>query len=196
VPNSQQIPPQMVNDRLTTALSHDTREHALSICSVRPTSTKEIAAELGISVSAAWYHVDKLRELGCIKEVEAKPRRGALEHFYVATSDYYFDSEAWEKVPKGKRLAITMRILRLITRDVDESVRAETIYAADRHLSRTTIDLDPKGQEETYVVLAGALEGLLAVRENCAGRKGKNNGNTTLTSLVIMQLELPRRRAT
>ncbi len=193
MPAQSQIPPKMVDERLAAALSHSTREHALSIFSVRPASTKEIAAELKISVSSAWYHVDKLRELGCIKEVKSVPRRGAVEHFFVATSDCYFDPEAWDAVPKDKRAAITMRILRLISGDVDKAVRSDTVDAKDRHLSRTMIDLDLKGQKEAYSVLASALEGLLAVRENCAARREKHEGKTIPTSVVIMQLELQPR---
>jgi predicted ArsR family transcriptional regulator len=184
-------PPKMVDDRLAAALSHDTREHALAMCSLRPTSTKEVAEDLDITVSAAWYHMDKLRALGCIEEVDSRRRRGAIEHFYAATCTGYFDSKAWDAVARDKRLAISMRVLRLISGDVDRAVRAKTISAPDRHLSRTVIDLDPQGEAEAYAVLGAALEGLLRVRGNCVARQGKGDANTTRTSLVWMQLKLP-----
>jgi predicted ArsR family transcriptional regulator len=184
-------PPKLVDDRLAVALSHDTREFALSLCSIRPTSTKEIADALEISVSAVWYHMDKLERLGCIKEVFRKKRGGAEECFYVATSDFYFDSEAWKSLSDDKRLTVTMRLLRLVADDVDQAVRAKTAAAIERHLSRTIIDLDGKGSEEAYEVLATALEGLLEVRRNCVARRDASGGEATRTSFVLMQLELP-----
>jgi predicted ArsR family transcriptional regulator len=189
-------PPKIIDDRLMFALSHDTRELALSMCSVRPTSTKEIAEAKGVSISAAWYHVDQLHRRNCLEKVFSEKRRGATEHFYVATCDYYFDSEAWQQVPGDKRLAIVMRILRLIADDVDEAVKAGAVEADDRHLTRIPMDLDPTGQAEAYAVMTQALEDLLVVRKRCAKRKEKNGGQTTPTSLVLMQLELPLRGKT
>lgn len=183
----------MVDERLVVALSHETRAHALSMCSVRPTSTKEIAESLDITVSAAWYHVDKLQALGCIKEDFSIQRRGAKERFYVAAAPYYFDSAAWEQVPEDRRPGVIMGILRLIAQDVDKSVRAKTIEAGDSHLSRVRIDLDQRGREEAYAVLGQALEGLLKVRQNCAARNHRGDMQMLPASVVLMQLELESR---
>lgn len=191
--SDEKRPPKIVDDRLTVALSHETRECALAMCAIRPTSTKEIADALETTVSAVWYHVDKLKELGCIKEVSSRPRRGARERFYVATSAFYFDSDAWKALSPPERLVTSLKILRLIANDVDKAVRADTIAATDRHLSRTIIDLDDEGQDEVYEVLADALERLLDIRERCDARKGKSGGKTTRTSLVLMHLKLVAR---
>jgi len=183
-------PPKLVDDRLAVALSHETRETALALCSIRPTSTKEIADALEVSVSNAWYHVEKLQELGCIKEVSSRQRRGARERFFEATCEFFYDSEAWDALPLEDRIAVSMRVVRLIAGDVDKAIRAKTIASTDRHLSRTTIDLDPQGNQEAYEVLATAMEGLVAVRENCVARKDKTGGKTTRTSFVVMQLKV------
>ncbi len=189
--SDEKRPPKIVDDRLVVALSHETREQALVMCSLRPTSTKEIADALDTTVSAVWYHVDKLQELGCIEEVGSKARRGATERFYTTTSAVYFDSDAWKAVPREQRLAISMRVLGLIAGDVDEAVRSKTIASTDRHLSRTIIDLDAPGKGEAYAVLADALEGLIAVRENCAARVDKAGSRTIRRSFVLMELDLP-----
>lgn len=186
-------PPKLVDDRLAVALSHETRETALALCSIRPTSTKEIADASETSVSAAWYHVDKLEKLGCIQEAFSRQRRGARERFFEATCDYYFDSEAWENVPADQRSGTIMRILRLIAHDVDLAVKAKTIEAADSHLSRIPIDLDSKGREEAYAVLGRALDGLVKVRKKCVARADKDGVETTPASLVLMQLEFEPR---
>lgn len=189
MPPNAENPPKIVDERLAVALSHDTRQFALSLCSIRPTSTKEIADALGIGVNAAWYHVDKLEQLGCVKEVFRKKRGGAEERFYEATCEYYFDSEAWEALPTEEQTPIVMRILRLIAEDVDKAVRAKTIFLSDRHLSRTIIDLDLEGREEAYAVLATALEELLTVRKKCVARRDAHGGEATRASFVLMQLD-------
>lgn len=186
-------PPKLVDDRLAVALSHETRETALALCSIRPTSTKEIADASEVSVSNAWHHVEKLKKLGCIKEVSSRQRRGARERFYEATCDYYYDSEAWEQLPPDKQSRFLMRMLRQISRDVDQAVKAETLDAADSHLSRILIDLDSKGRKEAYAVLGRALKGLVRVRKNCVARADQGATELTPASFVLMQLEFEPR---
>jgi predicted ArsR family transcriptional regulator len=193
LPVKEKAKPRLVDERLVTALSHETRAHALAVFTERPASTKEIAAELKKSVSAVWYHVDKLRELGCIEPVATKKRRGATEHFYRATVRHFFSADAWETVPKSERLAITMGVLRLVAADLDEAIKAETADAIDRHLSRTQLVLDQEGWTETTDLLASSLEGLLEIRERCALRRAESDEPAIRASVSIMQFELPSR---
>ncbi len=183
--------PRLVDERLVTALSHETRAHALAVFTERPASTKEIAAELDKSVSAVWFHVDKLRDLGCIELVETKKRRGATEYFYRATVRHFFDADTWKSLSKSKRLVVTMGILRLIATDLDEAVRGETADAINRHLSRTILILDKEGWQESIAVLAGTLENLLAIREKSVMRRAESDEDPIRTSVSIMQFELP-----
>lgn len=189
----QESQPRLVDERLVAALSHETRAHALAVFTERPASTKEIAGELKKSVSAVWYHVDKLVKLGCIELVRSEKRRGAMEHFYRATVRHFFNADAWEQVPKSERLAITMGILRLIAGDLDEAIQAETADAVDRHLSRTQLILDAGGWQETIDLLAETLERLLLIREKSAMRRAGTDENAIRASVSIMQFELPSR---
>lgn len=193
MPVKQKAQPRLVDDRLVAALSHETRAHALTVFSERPASTKEIAAELKESVSAVWYHVDKLLKLGCIELVRSEKRRGAMEHFYRATIRPFFGAEGWEQVPKSERLAITMGALRLIADDVDEAMRLKTVDAVDRHLSRTQLLLDDEGWQETGDLLAETLEKLTLIRENSAMRRAKSSDKAIRASVSIMQFQLPSR---
>lgn len=193
MPAEREARPRLVDERLVAALSHETRAHALAVFTERPASTKEIAAELDKSVSAVWYHVDKLLKLGCIELVRSEQRRGAMEHFYRATVRHFFSDEAWEQVPKSERLAITMGILRLIAGDLDEAMQAETADAVDRHLSRTYFVLDREGWQEIIDLLAQTLEGLLAIRETSTMRRAQSGEKAVRASVSIMQFELPSR---
>lgn len=192
MPAEQEAKPRLVDDRLVAALSHETRAHALTVFTERPASTKEIAAELKKSVSAVWYHVDKLLKLGCIELVRSERRRGAMEHFYRATVRHFFDTQTWESLPEHNRLAIAMGILRSIAGDVDEAVRAKTVDTVDNHLSRTLLMLDPEGWKESNELLDETLEALLAIREKSAMRLASDSEPIRAT-ISMMQFELPSR---
>jgi predicted ArsR family transcriptional regulator len=194
LPVKQQKTPRLIDERLVTALSHETRGYALAVFTERPASTKEVAEELGQSVSAVWYHVNKLLNLGCIELVEAKRRRGATERFYRATIRHFFDDEAWEAIPKQKRLTIAMGILRLIAGDLNEAVQAGTVDTVDNHLSRTLLNLDGEGWIESTALLDDALEGLLRIREKSTMRMSRSGEDPIRASVSIMQFELPARK--
>jgi predicted ArsR family transcriptional regulator len=195
VPAKHQKKPRLIDERLVTALSHETRAHALAVFTERPASTKELAQELGESVSAVWYHVDKLLKLGCVELVETKERRGAHEHFYRATVRHFFDAEAWESVSKPKRLTITMGVLRLIAGDLDEAVQGKTVDAVDRHLSRTLLTFDMQGWAESNALLDDTLERLLEIREKAAMRMAETGEEPVRASVSIMHFQLPPRKA-
>lgn len=191
MPAPPKAKPTLVDDRLVTALSHETRAHALTVFTERPASTKEIAEELGQSVSAVWYHVDRLRRLGCIEQVETRQRRGAHERFFRATVRHYFDDAVWEGIPQQRRLVITMGILSSISRDVSEATEKGTADTVDNHLSRTLLMLDRGGWGEANALLDETLEGLLSIRERAALRLGQTDERPIRTSVSLMQFELP-----
>jgi len=189
----QQQRPRLFDERLVTAFSHETRAHALGVFAVRPASTKELAEELGQSVSAVWYHVDKLLKLGCIEQVETKQRRGANERFFRATVPHFFDDEMWEGIPKPKRLPIVTGILRLIAGDLDEAMRGDTVDTVDNHLSRSLLNLDGDGWMESKLLLDGTLECLLEIREKSTMRMAESGEASMRVAVAIMQFELPPR---
>jgi predicted ArsR family transcriptional regulator len=193
VPAKQKTQPRLVDERLVAALSHETRAHALTVFTERPASTKEIAGELKKSVSAVWYHVDKLVKLGCIELVRSEPRRGAMEHFYRATVRHFFDTKTWESLPEQSRLTIAMGILRSIASDVDEAVRGKTVDTVENHLSRTLLMLDAEGWEESNALLDETLEALLSIREKSAMRLGKSDARPIRASVSLMEFQLPSR---
>jgi hypothetical protein len=195
LPSTTQKKPKLFDERLVTAFSHETRAHAMGVFAVRSASTKEVADELGQSVSAVWYHVDLLLRLGCIEQVETRKRRGANERFFRATVPHYFEDEVWESIPKKKRMAIVTGILRLISADLNEAVRSDRVDTVDNHLSRSLLNLDAAGWLESKEVLDGALEALYAIRERSTMRMAETGEQSTRVAVAIMQFELPRRAA-
>jgi DNA-binding transcriptional ArsR family regulator len=77
-----ELPPEHV---IARALTHPLRARVLAILAERPASPKELASELGASLTLTSYHVRTLAELGVIRLERTTPRRGAVEHHYRAT---------------------------------------------------------------------------------------------------------------
>ncbi|HWM54363.1 MAG TPA: winged helix-turn-helix domain-containing protein [Solirubrobacterales bacterium] len=75
-----------VDQRLLKALAHPLRAKALPLFAKGAVSPIQVAKRLDVDVSHLAYHIRVLRQLGFIELVETRQRRGALEHFYRATS--------------------------------------------------------------------------------------------------------------
>ena len=73
-------------------MGHPVRNDALSILNERVASPNEISKELGQSVGHVSYHIKVLKECECIELVDTAPRRGAMEHYYRATSRAFLTS--------------------------------------------------------------------------------------------------------
>ena len=85
MPGSQH---RFVDERLAKALSHPLRPRILQrLADGAVASPNQLAEALGERLGNVSYHVRILRELGLVELVRTEPRRGALEHFYRATSE-------------------------------------------------------------------------------------------------------------
>ena len=62
-------------------------------------SPKELTVPLNKTVSLVGYHVRVLAEHGAVEIVAEQPRRGAVEHFYEATS--LIDEVPWGRAALG-----------------------------------------------------------------------------------------------
>ena len=177
--------------RLVKALSHPTRAHALTVCTHRPASPKEIAAELGRDVNHVSYHVNELVKLECVELVDTKKRRNADEHFYKATVRHYFDAEAWEKVPSEDRQKLRIDLIKMISGEVARAARAATLDNEDNHISRVAMRLDEQGWAEIVSRLAETLEDVLAIKESAAMRLGESDEAGIDTRVNIIHFVLP-----
>jgi DNA-binding transcriptional ArsR family regulator len=73
--------------RVLAALSHPTRRRILDYLQVHErASPGEISNAVGIPISNVSYHVRRLESLGYLRLVGRTQRRGAIEHFYMATT--------------------------------------------------------------------------------------------------------------
>lgn len=77
----------MTDGEILKALNHPLRRKMLVLLGSDAVSPSEIAAQLGISIGSASYHMTMLRQLGMIKVVRETQKRGTVERHYQATSD-------------------------------------------------------------------------------------------------------------
>ena len=89
-----------IEQRLFKALSHPLRFQALIILSERVASPNELAKELNEGLSQVSYHVKVLKDCECIELVKTEPRRGAVEHYYRATSRAFLSDDEWARLPE------------------------------------------------------------------------------------------------
>jgi DNA-binding transcriptional ArsR family regulator len=188
----------MTDPQLAAALSHSTRVHALSVLNTRIASPKELAAELGEPVSNVNYHVRVLEELDCIELVEERQVQGSrvAEHFYRAKKLQYFDQEAWDQLELQGKWEVVIPIMRLISKNVNESMAAGTFLDPDdNHVSRTPMIVDGEGWEETKEILAETLTRLLEVKDNVQARceAADEDVKTMAAKVAIVHFRSPDR---
>jgi DNA-binding transcriptional ArsR family regulator len=76
-------------DQVITALAHPIRANVVFALadSDQPRSPVELARQLGGTIGNIGHHVRVLRDLGAVRLVHTRQRRGAIEHFYRLTDD-------------------------------------------------------------------------------------------------------------
>lgn len=123
---------EIADRQLMKALTHPIRARALAILNERTASPNEIAKELGQGVGHVSYHINVLKKCECIELVNTEPRRGAVEHYYRATShdDRHL---AWTPMTVDERgwADINEELARLLQRVVEiEAESGERLAAA------------------------------------------------------------------
>ena len=116
-------PRNFIDPRLVKAMGHPVRNDALSILNERVASPNEISKELGESVGHVSYHIKVLKECDCIELVDTAPRRGAMEHYYRATSRAFLSDDEWSRLPDSIRPGMSASLLRTMINDATEALQ-------------------------------------------------------------------------
>ena len=76
----------MLDPAFLSALGHPARLQALVLLEARPASSRELAAEVGLTPSAMAYHVRKLYEVALIEPIDTRQRRAFEERVWRTRS--------------------------------------------------------------------------------------------------------------
>lgn len=182
----------LVDPRLAKALSHPMRTRILAILNERVASPNEISELIDERLPNVSYHVRALQDLGCIELVSTAQRRGAIEHYYRAIVRPFFTDRDWKKLPQSGRQAVTDVALQMVWEDVSDAIKAGTFEAhADRHLSRSVLELDETGWKEVTDLLNRALDETEKIQARSAERIKGSDGTSMPTRVVMMHFESP-----
>jgi DNA-binding transcriptional ArsR family regulator len=182
----------IVDARVVKALGHPVRVQALTILNERIASPNEISKELGQTVGHVSYHIKVLRECECIELVDTAPRRGAMEHYYRATSRAFLDVSDWTAVPASVRPGLSGSLLQTILKDASASLTTGTFdEREDRHLSWTPMIVDEWGWGELTKSLGEMLERVFEIQAASAERLAKADQAGIPISVALAGYETP-----
>jgi DNA-binding transcriptional ArsR family regulator len=181
-----------VDLRLVKALAHELRVEILTILNERMASPNELAKELGEGLSQVSYHVKVLKDYETITLVKTEPRRGAVEHYYRATSRPFVSDRDWQQLPGSVRSSLSAELLELIQGDAIHALVEGTFDArADAHLTRNLALIDEKGWRDLMKGL-GATQSLISkVQTESAVRLQKSGEEGIPVSVAVLGFELP-----
>jgi DNA-binding transcriptional ArsR family regulator len=181
-----------VDLRLVKALAHELRVEILTILNERMASPNELAKELGEGLSQVSYHVKVLKDYETITLVKTEPRRGAVEHYYRATSRPYISDDDWQQLPKSVREGMSADLMQMVINDMSAAIAAGTVDAhEDRHMSRSPLLLDQKGWADAGKILRTALERLIKVQSDSTDRMARSGEEGMSVMVAMMGIELP-----
>jgi DNA-binding transcriptional ArsR family regulator len=126
----------------------------------RIASPSEIAAELGEPLNDVTYHVKVLESSDCVELMDRRSDGGAPpKSYYRRTVAYWFDAGGWEDLPPELQATVSGEILSDIVSESHASLLSGRFDARpDRHLSRSSLILDPEGWAELNAATDDLLE--------------------------------------
>jgi DNA-binding transcriptional ArsR family regulator len=182
--------PTGVDQRLVKALAHPLRVHILMILNDRMASPNELSKELEEGLSQVSYHVKVLKDFECIEMVKTEPRRGAVEHYYRATSRAYLGDQDWQHLPDSVKPGMSSSLLQMMMDDVVSALEAGTFNARDdMHISWTPTVVDEQGWNETADLFKKTLEKAMDIQVKSASRLAKSSEEGIPATAVLMHFE-------
>lgn len=124
-----------------------------------------------------------------IEMVKTEPRRGAVEHYYRATSKVYVPSWVAALWPKSVRGTLSASILEEIEADLVESIEAGLLAnRLDEVMSRDSRILDCQGREDVEEAAAEFFKRFekAGIDSNKRLRNGEGDGEKIQTSAAVM----------
>jgi DNA-binding transcriptional ArsR family regulator len=172
---------QLLDCRRMKALSHEQRVRIFAALAERVASPNELAMELDEGLSQISYHVQVLKEYGCIELVRTEPRRGAEEHFYRALEPTLLPPDAWDNLPPAARGAVSLHILQEFFDDVAASMKAGIFDDPPGVLDWTPVVLDSKGCADVEQLVLDFREAIAAVQAE-ASKRLRSSGRRSATA--------------
>lgn len=179
-----------VDQKLVKALAHSLRVEILMILNERMASPNELSKELDEGLSQVSYHVKVLKDFDCIEMVKTEPRRGAVEHYYRATSRAFLADRDWKHLPDSIKPGVSASVFESMVDDVVGSMQTGTFNKRDDvHMSWTPGVLDEQGWDESTDLINETLEKIMKIHSGSAKRLAKSGEDGIPATVVLMNFE-------
>lgn len=179
------------SERLMKAMSHPLRAAILRVLNDRTASPAELARELDDHLHNVSYHTKRLEQLGCVELVKERHVRGAVEHFYRATTRTLVDTSEWEGLDPVIKEDLVGEVMQKILDDFVASAGAKIVGSdKDMWLTRTPLVLDDEGLREAQAIHERAFEEVQEVEARSAERllKAKEEGLPVSSSQALFKM--------
>lgn len=179
------------SERLMKAMSHPLRAAILRVLNDRTASPAELARELDDHLHNVSYHTKRLEQLGCVELVKERHVRGAVEHFYRATTRTLVDTSEWEGLDPVIKEDLVGEVMQKILDDFVASAGAKIVGSdKDMWLTRTPLVLDDEGLREAQAIHERAFEEVQEVEARSAERllKAKDEGMPVSSSQALFKM--------
>ncbi|HTW12603.1 MAG TPA: winged helix-turn-helix domain-containing protein [Solirubrobacteraceae bacterium] len=188
MPNQEPVM-NITDPRWLRAISHPIRIRLLAMLEEEPSSPVILANKLDQPLGTIAYHVRTLYDLGLLKLVSTRQRRGATEHYYQTTSHPRGTEEAWEQLDSVSKQRLLTAMLARANDYASRSAAAGGFDAKDSHLTTSALKLDAKG----WTALAKEAKKWLAkaeqIEQEAAARIEANPESQVDVGLNIMLFE-------
>jgi DNA-binding transcriptional ArsR family regulator len=174
--------------RLVKALAHPLRVQILNTLEDRIASPSDLATELDAPLGNVSYHVRTLADLGLVKLVKRRTRRGAVEHYYQARGRAQVSNRAWAQVPGVVKRSMVAVALEQAVDQAGAAAAAGGFDHEDSNLSRQSVTLDPEGWTELSQAVERLHEELTAIHERSAGRLKKADPDAAVQAGLVTML--------
>lgn len=178
------------NPAIVKALTHPLRAKMLYAIQEAEASPKELAAHFGVPLSNVAYHIQVLRKLKLIRLVRKTPRRGAVEHHYVADQVVSMYVKAWAETPEPIKELAVAQWLEDVGSFVADAATTGGFNRSNAHLSRSRPVLDAEGWDILAAKMDEMLELIDEVEQASAERlKGSNHEGERRAGIIMMLFE-------
>ncbi len=160
----------ITDPRWLRAISHPIRIRLLAMLDEEPASPVVLAAKLGQPLGTIAYHVRTLYDLGLLKLVSTRQRRGATEHYYQTTAHPRGTEESWEALDSVSKQRLLTALLARANDYANRSAAAGGFDAKDAQLNSNSLKLDAKGWAQLTREAKKFLAKAEQIERDAAGR--------------------------
>jgi len=186
--------PDEFDGALLKALGHPLRLRIVEAITERgEASPVALAREFQQPLATVSHHTRVLRDLGWIELVRTQPRRGAVEHFYRATTRPFISDGEWAQLPVAMRRGLARQTLRRVFAEASQAGGAGGFDDPGTHLDRMPLELDARGWRELSEALTAVLKRADLIQRRSDARRMRAagaDGSVTTSELAILHFRI------